>query len=231
MPYPAAYELQVRTLEGVIAGRAAAGSSIGTLLCVEHDPVITMTRKAVQGGHLIAPQETLAREGIAIHETDRGGDITYHGPGQVVMYPILDLNALNLGLHDYMRMLEDSIIASCARFGLPTMRDPAATGVWTVREGRPYAKVCAMGVRVRRWVSMHGLAINVRTDLRHFQYIVPCGLVGRPVTSLHAELGDAAPSFSEAASVVAEELLMRIRIAADAAEVKRAHAAQSPTES
>ena len=96
-----------------------------------------------------------------------------------------------------MRLLEEAAIQTCGRFGVATLRDPSATGVWTVRDGKPFAKIAAMGVRVRRWVSMHGLALNVESNLDHFNLIVPCGLVGRPVTSLRKELGDRAPTFAE----------------------------------
>src|SRR5262249_23731675 len=160
---------------------------------VEHDPpVITVTPRA--GVNLLASPEALAAAGIEVEETDRGGDITYHGPGQLVVYPILDLNLLKLRLHEYMRMLAAAVIDTCAAFGVRARRDVCATGVWVPRGDADAsngtcgsltdAKICAMGVRVRRWVTMHGLALNVTTDLSHFSHIVPCGLVGRPVTSL-----------------------------------------------
>ncbi|MGI9014861.1 MAG: lipoyl(octanoyl) transferase LipB, partial [Phycisphaerales bacterium] len=134
--------------------------------------------------------------GIEIAETDRGGDITYHGPGQLVVYPILDLNLLSLRLHSYMRLLEDVVINLLEHFNIPGERDSSATGVW-VRNPHDdqLRKICAMGVRISRWVSMHGLALNVTTNLDHFRMIVPCGLIGRDVTSLERELGpDACPS-------------------------------------
>ena len=162
----------------------------GILLLVEHQPpVFTISRRAGAADHLLADPATLRAAGIEVRETDRGGDITYHGPGQLVAYPILDLNRLGLNLHGYMRFLEDAVIEVCRGFGVPAGRDhadPPATGVWT--NGR---KIAAMGVRVRRWVTMHGLALNVSTDLSHFDFIVPCGLAGRAVTSLERELGTA----------------------------------------
>jgi lipoyl(octanoyl) transferase len=147
-----------------------------------------------------------------VEETDRGGDITYHGPGQLVAYPILDLNHLNLRLHEYMRLLEGVVIEACATWGVEGHRDEGATGVWVRGEEGQSAKVCAMGVRVRRWVSMHGLAINVSTDLNHFDLIVACGLAGRSVTSLKALLGEAAPGMDEVKSVLGS--VMRARVEA-----------------
>jgi lipoate-protein ligase B len=157
--------------------------------------------------------------GVAVMQTDRGGDITYHGPGQLVVYPILDLNLLNLGLHDYMRLLEGAVIDACGTLGIRGRRDASATGVWV---GDPGAKICAMGVRVRRWISMHGLALNVDPDLSHFGLIVPCGLAGRGVTSLRRELEpDRVPSVQEARHAVVQALDRRIAAAMDEAAAAR----------
>lgn len=209
MGYQPAYERQVAEVEAVLAARESASDGpvppraeaaprrVGCFLVVEHPPVITVSRRPGAGAHLLAGPERLAAEGVELAQTDRGGDITYHGPGQVVVYPILDLNALGLRLHDYMRGLEEGVIAALARWGIVGQREPGATGVW-VGGG----KICAMGVRVRRWVSMHGLAVNVSTDLAHFDLIVPCGLVGRRATSLRELLGQGCPGFDEAAAVV-----------------------------
>jgi len=220
MRYGEALALQRDVLDGVVTSRgsdAGAESGVGQVLLVEHvPPVITLSRRAAAGANLVGTQEMLARAGVELHETDRGGDITYHGPGQLVCYPIVDLNMLGLGLHGYMRLLEQAVIDTCADFGVRAARDASATGVWVVAggdgeagtvdggggvgkgdiggdgEGRGMGgvggKICAMGVRVRRWVAMHGLALNVTTDLSHFDLIVPCGLVGRSVTSLAREL-------------------------------------------
>ncbi|MBL8759690.1 MAG: lipoyl(octanoyl) transferase [Phycisphaerae bacterium] len=243
LAYAPAFELQRQTADGVLAAREVCqiDSSIppmaGIVFLVEHDPVVTVSNRAGAMNHLVATPELLEREGVSVERTDRGGDITYHGPGQLVVYPILDLNLLNLGLHDYMRLLEESVIRTCAAFGVSCTRDPKATGVWTQRErdeaddadgadastldaggsnssGRPSqvpgAKIAAMGVRVRKWISMHGLALNVTTNLDHFRLIVPCGLVGRPVTSLKAELGKRCPSMDDvkqAITVTLRELI------------------------
>jgi lipoyl(octanoyl) transferase len=219
-PYARAYEAQVRAHARVLEARSAPPDSpdsseprpAAVILTVEHDPVITISRRAGASGHLLASNDTLARMGVDVQETDRGGDITYHGPGQLVVYPIVDLNAFSLGLHDHMRMLEQCVIDACASWGVHAERDPGATGVWVrmhmpdAPAQAPSAKLCACGVRVRRWISMHGLAINVDTNLRHFDLIVPCGLVGRKVTSLRELLGDRTPSMDEVRERIVSKL-------------------------
>jgi len=217
MEYAAAYERQKTELERVIAARDWDHPLPGVILLVEHDPpVITVSNRPEARAHLLATEAQLDKAGVTVAPTDRGGDITYHGPGQLVVYPILDLNAFKLGLHDYMRLLESVVIDACTGFGLVTRRDDAATGVWVDRGMHPATKVCAMGVRVRRWVSMHGLAINVTTDLSHFDLIVPCGLAGRAVTSLRAELGERCPAMGEVKRAVAGALVQRLAARVDA---------------
>lgn len=149
------------------------------LLLVEHPHVVTMGRN----GHmenLIAGEEVLSRSGIDFHHTNRGGDVTYHGPGQLVGYPILHLNEWKRDVHAYVRAVEELVIRTIACFGLEGMRVAGATGVWV--NG---AKICAIGVHISRWVTSHGFALNVETDLQYFQYIIPCGLT-LPVTSMRA---------------------------------------------
>lgn len=149
------------------------------LLLVEHPHVVTMGRN----GHmenLIAGEEILSRSGIEFHHTNRGGDVTYHGPGQVVGYPILDLSEWQRDVHAYVRAVEQVVIDTIAVFGLRGARVAGATGVWV--DG---AKVCAIGIHISRWVTSHGFALNVTTDLQYFQYIIPCGLT-EPVTSMKA---------------------------------------------
>ncbi len=178
------------------------------ILQVEHQPpVVTLTRRPGVAEHLLADADRLAELGIECTETDRGGDITYHGPGQLVLYPILDLNRLGLRIHPYLRLLEEAVIRTLAVYGIRGERDPEATGVWVPaeRSGELDRKICAMGVRLSRWCSMHGLALNVEPNLEHFQLIVPCGL-SRPVTSLAQELGAKAPTFT----VVREELTRQL---------------------
>ena len=214
MPYRDAYAEQLRHHEEVLAARDAGAPEIGRLLLVEHDPpVITVSRRPGAAANLIATPEQLKKHRVTVEETDRGGDITYHGPGQLVVYPILDLNHLKLRLHDYMRLLEGAVIDTCSEFGVAADRDPSATGVWVMGEGGHMAcaaKVCAIGVRIRRWVSLHGLALNVTTNLDHFSLIVPCGLVGRPVTSLQRLLGPACPSMPTAKAALTRALTTRL---------------------
>ncbi|CAN5848217.1 lipoyl(octanoyl) transferase LipB [soil metagenome] len=215
MDYRAALDRQRDVLERVIAARgsldAEAGTnargnvpsrSVGVLVLGEHPPVITISARRGAAAHLLASAAVLAERGVAVEQTDRGGDITYHGPGQLVAYPILDLNALGLRLHDYVRALEDVIIATCAHFGIAARREAGATGVW-VGPGAG-SKIAAIGVRIRHWVSMHGLALNVAPRLEDFDLIVPCGLAGRSVTSMERELG-AAPPMHAVKRVLGEE--------------------------
>ncbi|MEL6498217.1 MAG: lipoyl(octanoyl) transferase LipB [Planctomycetota bacterium] len=214
--YAETYAEQVRTLEGVLASRGDR-ARVGELLFVEHDPVITVTRRAGAAGHVLADERQLGRLNVEVHETDRGGDVTYHGPGQVVGYPVVDLNRVNCRLHAYLRLLEQTVIDAIGAFGVVGVRDESATGVWVERDG-VLAKVCAIGVRVRRWVTMHGFALNVDPDLSHFGLIVPCGLHGRPVTSLRELLGDGCPSMDDVHRELAARLsasLEEMAIAAD----------------
>jgi lipoyl(octanoyl) transferase len=190
------------------------------LLLVEHDPpVITVSRRPGARQHLLATEAQLAAAGVTVAETNRGGDITYHGPGQLVVYPILDLNVINLRLTGYMRWLEQIVIDTIATFGVAGQRDACATGVWvgaseessavppTTDPPAEMSKICAMGVRISRWVTMHGLALNVTTELSHFDLIVPCGLAGRTVTSLQRELGEGTPTMAEVKSAIVARFL------------------------
>ncbi len=206
LPYREAYDRQLAAWQRVFDAREAAAPVPGELLLVEHDPpVITVSQRPSARDHLTAPPHLLAARGVTVEDTDRGGDITYHGPGQLVAYPILDLNHLGLRLHDYMRLLEQAVIDTLARFNITGERDPGATGVWVRDRSGSLAKVCAMGIRVKRWISLHGLALNVTTNLDHFNLIVPCGLA-RPVTSLHALLGDRCPTMQQVQLALVESL-------------------------
>jgi lipoyl(octanoyl) transferase len=164
------------------------------LLLVEHPHVITLGRNG-KPDHLLAGEDVLRRAGIAFFPTDRGGDITYHGPGQLVGYPIFDLRAWRRDVVAYVRAIEQTLIDTLADFGIAGGRAPGMTGVWV--DGQ---KIAAIGVHISRWIASHGFALNVTTDLRYFQYIVPCGLA-KPVTSM-AELG-AAPARAELVAALA----------------------------
>ncbi len=189
MRYRDAWTLQEQLHAQVVQGAPER------LLLVEHPPVITFGRRPGVQRNLIASDEQLAQLGVEVVPSDRGGDITFHGPGQIVAYPIVRLADHHLSVSGYVHRLEDAVVATLADFGLKTRKDPAAVGVW-VQDGEQLAKVCAIGVRIRQGVSLHGLALNVETDLRFFNLIVPCGLVGRPVTSLRKLLNDATPPIS-----------------------------------
>ena len=200
VPYEEALEFQQQTHQKIVEGRNAGSYSPFRLLLLEHDPpVITLSKRPAATAHLLATPEKLAASGIKICKTDRGGDITYHGPDQLVGYPIFDLNELSLRIHSYMRFLEGCIINVLAKFDIKGERDKCATGVWV--DG---SKICAMGVRVSKWVSMHGFALNVTTNLDHFDLIVPCGLAGRTVTSMKNILGDQCPSMDEVKRIVSD---------------------------
>jgi len=155
------------------------GEIADQLLIVEHPHVVTMGRNG-HDENLLAPPELLARSGIEFHRTDRGGDVTYHGPGQIVGYPIFDLREWKRDVMAYVRAVEQVLMDTLAEFGIATRREPGSTGVWT-SEG----KIAAIGVHISRWVTSHGFALNVDTDLNYFRYIVPCGLT-KPVTSMRA---------------------------------------------
>jgi lipoyl(octanoyl) transferase len=200
MPYAATLDLQRDLQQEVIETRRSDQTRSMYLLLVEHDPaVITISRRRTARHNLVATDDQLRAAGVEVAETDRGGDITYHGPGQLVAYPILDLNVLKLRLHGYMRFLEQVVIDTLDRYGIRGRRDPGATGVWV-----DAAKICAMGVRVSRWVSMHGLALNVATNLDHFELIVPCGLAGRMVTGMDRLLADPHPGLEDVKGVFVE---------------------------
>lgn len=157
-------------------------------LFVEHPHVYTLG-KSGDLSNLLLNEEQLTEKGARFYKINRGGDITYHGPGQVVGYPILDLENFFTDIHKYLRFLEEMIVLTLAEYGLKAERSPGETGVW-LDVGTPFArKICAMGVRASRWVTMHGFALNVNANLGYFDNIIPCGIRGKAVTSLNVELG------------------------------------------
>ncbi len=159
------------------------------LLFVEHPHVYTLG-KSGDYGNLLVDEKELEKRGASFYKINRGGDITYHGPGQIVGYPILDLDNFFTDIHKYLRFLEEMVILTLEEYGLQGERSPGETGVW-LDVGTPFArKICAMGVRASRWVTMHGFALNVNTDLGYFDLMIPCGIKGKAVTSLSAELGN-----------------------------------------
>lgn len=185
VPYAAAAHLQ----ETLVAARDA-GRLPDTLLLLEHPPVITRGIRAKQE-HLLLSADELTRRGIDLADSPRGGDITYHAPGQLILYPILKLSGKEADVHAFVHALEDVAIRTAAAFGVDAYRRKHKTGAWTDQ-----GKLAAIGVRFKRWVSSHGMSFNVDLDLAGFNAIVPCGLHGEPVTSLEALLGKVCPTMS-----------------------------------
>jgi lipoyl(octanoyl) transferase len=185
-------------LQRDLARRVAAGAAPDTLILCEHPPVVTLGR-ASRPAHLLLPRDELVRRGVEVVDTERGGDVTYHGPGQLVGYPVLDLRRHGQDLHRYLRALEEVLIRAAAGFGVEAVRAPGKTGVWVGDR-----KLASIGIHVSRWVSWHGFALNVTEEsLPGFDLIVPCGLAGVRMTAL--ELGAGRPvRLAEAATTVVE---------------------------
>jgi lipoyl(octanoyl) transferase len=194
--YKQAWDLQETLLNRIatvkLANRglddASKGGTNNYLLFCEHPHVYTLGKSGDES-HLLLQESFLATIGATYFKTNRGGDITYHGPGQLVGYPILDLENFYTDIHLYLRMLEEAIIKTCEGFGLIAGRIEGLTGVWIDPASDKARKICALGVKASRWISMHGFALNVNTDLTYFSHIVPCGIATRGVTSLQQELG------------------------------------------
>ena len=193
-PYQEALKIQEDLFNQIIAvKRANRQNDIqeptkNYLLWVEHTPVFTLGKSGKEE-HLLLDKERLKEREIEFYATNRGGDITFHGPGQIVGYPILDLDNFFTDIHKYLRLLEEMVILTLKEYGIEGTRSKGETGVWLDLE-TPFArKICALGVRASRWVTMHGFAFNVNTDLSYFEGIIPCGIQGKGVTSLTKELG------------------------------------------
>jgi len=186
--YDDALVLQKTLVEDRRSGRIG-----DTLLLLEHPPVITLGVKTRHGpSHIVASEDQLTAAGVSVSETGRGGDVTYHGPGQLVGYPIFDLRPDRCDVHRYVRDLEEALIVAVAGFGIAARRVEGLTGVWVGDSGRE-SKLAAIGVRISRWITSHGFALNVSTNLDHFKLIVPCGIADRGVTSLETLLGRPVP--------------------------------------
>jgi lipoyl(octanoyl) transferase len=220
--YRDAWALQERVHAEVVEGAEER------VLLVEHPPVITFGRRPGVERNVVAPQALLDARGVETVPSDRGGDVTFHGPGQLVAYPIVRLIDHRLSVGGYVRALERAVIDALARLNVPAQKDDCAVGVWT--EDPPgsgtLAKLCAIGVRVRRGVTLHGLALNVTTDLSYFDLIIPCGLVGRPVTSLQKLLGPLAPGMAQVKQALTDALPEALARTDDAANLRpRSHVA------
>ena len=199
VPYAEAVDLQKRLVE-----QRKTDAIPDQLLLLEHPPVITLGVKTREDRtHILATAETLEEQGVEVFESGRGGDVTYHGPGQLVGYPIIDLRPDRCDVHRYVRDLEEMLIQAAASFGVGATRLPGLTGVWVGEE-----KLAAIGVRIARWVTSHGFALNVAPRLEHFDLIVPCGIADKRVTSLekltgkHIEVSSAIPLITDAFSSV-----------------------------
>jgi lipoyl(octanoyl) transferase len=207
------YAEGLRIQAEVVAARKA-GAIGDTLILLEHPPVLTLGRNSTRA-NILATDELLAQKGIEVHEINRGGDVTYHGPGQLVGYPIFDLRGgpagfpgqrgPHLGPVDFVRLMEEALILTCKDFGLPAQRICKLTGVWTYAGGSiAEKKLAAIGIHVSQAVTSHGFALNVTTDLRDFQWIIPCGITDRGVTSLELESPlTPPPTLTQAANSVA----------------------------
>jgi lipoate-protein ligase B len=180
----AAYEPTLQLQQRLVQRVAAADEEQAYLLLTEHDPPVITLGRSARDEHVLVSRQRLAEEGIELRQASRGGDVTVHGPGQLVAYPILRLDRRGRDVHRYLRDLEAVVIAVLGRFGLDAGRAEGLTGVWVGQE-----KVAAIGVAVRRWVTYHGLSLNVGPDLHLFDYVVPCGIPGKRVTSLSRLLG------------------------------------------
>ena len=200
-------------VQGELIAARKAGAIADTLVLLEHPPVLTLGRTAHRS-NILASDEVLASKGVQVHEINRGGDVTYHGPGQLVGYPIVDLRGdlpgkkgPHLGPVDFVRLLEEVLIRSAREFGVTAQRIAGRTGVWTLAGGSILEKkLAAIGVHVSQGVTSHGFALNVTTDLRDFDWIVPCGIPDRSATSLELEVADPpamAPTMESARNVVA----------------------------
>lgn len=187
MEYRQAWDLQEKLLKQALASKAAGQPTSHHLLLVEHPPVYTLG-KSGKMEHVLIDQQEMQKRQIGFYHSNRGGDITFHGPGQIVGYPIFDLECFYTDIGRYLRELEEVIILTLAEYGLVGQRSKGETGVWLDPESPLQArKICAMGVRCSRWVTMHGFALNVHPDLSYFDNIVPCGIANKSVTSMQRE--------------------------------------------
>lgn len=186
--YAEAWKKQTALFDALVSAKQAGAEYINHIILCEHPPVYTLGRSG-KADNMLLSEEQLSSVGATLYHIDRGGDITFHGPGQLVCYPILNLEEYALGLKEYVHLLEEAVIRVCAAYGIAAGRVEKATGVWLDGDTPRTRKICAIGVRSSHYVTMHGLALNVNTDLRYFSYIHPCGFIDKGVTSLQKELG------------------------------------------
>jgi lipoyl(octanoyl) transferase len=188
VPYAEAWDRQRQLFDAVLADKQNGRPHVDRLILVEHAPVYTLGRSG-KANNMLLTDAQLQAIGATLYHIDRGGDITFHGPGQLVAYPILDLEHYGLGLKAYIHLLEEAVIRTIGAYGVTGDRVEGATGVWLDKGTPRERKICAIGVRSSHFVTMHGLALNVNTDLNYFRYIHPCGFIDKGVTSLAQECG------------------------------------------
>ena len=186
--YAEAWKRQKECFSALVDAKLAGKDYVNRLVLCQHPSVYTLGRSGKVGNMLLG-EEQLRRIGASLYHIDRGGDITFHGPGQLVCYPILNLEDFSLSLREYIYILEEAVIRTCSAYGIEAGRLDKATGVWLDARLASARKICAIGVHASHFVTMHGLALNVDTDLRYFSYIHPCGFVDKGVTSMRKELG------------------------------------------
>ncbi|MDR2120748.1 MAG: lipoyl(octanoyl) transferase LipB [Tannerella sp.] len=194
--YRDALAIQQRAFDALLKSKEQGATGVNMLFFCEHKPVFTLG-KSGRMSNLLVSEALLAEKGFEFYRTDRGGDITYHGPGQITGYPVFDLETFRIGLRQYVEMLEEVMIRFLSLYGVKGERLAGATGVWIEPHTARARKICAVGVKSSRFVTMHGFALNVLTDLQHFSLINPCGFTDRGVTSLRREVGEAV-DFEEA---------------------------------
>jgi lipoyl(octanoyl) transferase len=203
IPYSEAWQKQTALFQARIEAKQQGENLLPDLLIsCEHNPVYTLGKNGMINNLLLGNNE-LEQKGVEFFKTDRGGDITYHGPGQIVIYPILDLEHFGLGLKAYINCLEEAVISFLKNRDIQAGRLDGATGVWLQNPAR---KICAIGVRCSRYITMHGLALNINTDLNYFRFINPCGFVDKGVTSLQVELGGAVQDLNLCRDELMQEL-------------------------
>ncbi|MFI3263979.1 MAG: lipoyl(octanoyl) transferase LipB [Rikenellaceae bacterium] len=209
MAYGECWEIQQQLFEELLQNKKCGRPKLGYILAVEHPAVYTLG-KSGKSSNILFSEEQLEAIGASYYHIDRGGDVTFHGQGQIVLYPILDLEEVGIGLKEYISALEQAVIETVAHWGIEAGRIEGAAGVW-ITKGASSRKICAIGVKSSRYITMHGLAMNVSTDLKFFNYINPCGFTDRGVTSMEVELGSA-PSMEEVKELLLNNLIKIINV-------------------
>ncbi len=208
VPYEIAWKRQEELFNSLVSSKLEKSSYTNHIVFVEHPHVYTIGKSGKESNMLMS-NSFIESIGASIYHIDRGGDITYHGPGQIVCYPIINIEEFDLKLRDYIYQIEQAVIETCAHYGIEATRVDGATGVWLDKGKSSERKICAIGVRCSHFVTMHGLAFNINTDLNYFSYINPCGFVDKGVTSLQKELGHEV-DIKEVTNILYERLIANI---------------------